>query len=594
MRPPEELVIEIYHCVPILGDQFACVQLRSRSDDVGIVIGTSDSLLSDHVCSLPLNADTKPSSRLTGMDLDKIGRLASRLLKLDGQAMVDYKAGRNIIKPVTMRNTRPVKVALNPSNLRELTLNAGQLVRPLLLPPPDLSNLRPFQVKGVNWLLKNNRGILADDMGLGKTVQAISAVRVLFQQGLVETALVICPKSLITNWEEELTKWAPELSWIRVVPTSSARASAWKQVFGKTHVILTNYEQIRTPPKELLDPGIDILIADEAHRIRNAGSKVAQGFRQLNLKRFWALTGTPLERDADDLATLLSMIEPSRFSSTDGSLHPASLRSQARPFMLRRLKSDVLPELPEVLETRQILDLLPKQKQSYQRTLERLALPSQDFLALINELRILCDYDPITDQSAKAERIIEILQNVRSAGEKAVVFSYLLRPLDILKQGISESEGKSAVVELRGDMSASDRDKALTEFKEDPNATALLCSSRVGGEGLTLTQANHVIFFNEWWNPSANIQARDRVVRIGQSRVVQVYKFQCRDTIEEDLENILETKSGLMEDLVDGLADGSSLPVQTSQLITSLAERLTTKAGTPSQHRRPKTSTIRK
>jgi conjugative relaxase-like TrwC/TraI family protein len=178
-------------------------------------------------------------------------------------------------------------------------------------------------------------------------------------------------------------------------------------------------------------------------------------------------------------------------------------------------------------------------------------------LVLINELRTICDYDPATGVSCKADRIAEIIGNIAAAGEKAVVFSYLLKPLDLLEERLKQTGILSA--QLQGSMSLAEREAEIRRFRGDSTVPALLASSRIGGEGLTLTEANHVIFVNEWWNPSANSQARDRVVRLGQRRGVRVYRFRCRDTIEETLDRILEKKTHTFTSIIDRLADTAAI-----------------------------------
>ena len=412
---------------------------------------------------------------------------------------------------------------------RSARLAGSYLIRPILLEHPALDRLYPFQVEGVHWLTQRNRGILADDMGLGKTIQAISALRLLFNTGTVQSALVVCPKSLLANWEDELSRWAPELGRVRFVPKASIRDQAWRILSTACHVVLTNYEQMRNPPDSITGRGVDIVIADEAHRIRNIGSQVAQGVGNIRTSRFWALTGTPVERDSEDLATILSILEPGMFSVSDKRLHPISLRAQARPYLLRRLKREVLDELPTVWESKQTLELLPGQRESYERTLRHLTRGANtNILTSINELRSICDFDERTNESAKLDRIVQIIEDVATAGEKAIVFSYLLKPLDILQTRVERHIGKGSVLNLRGSMSSQEREVSIGLFRKSNNVRALLCSLRVAGEGLTLTEANHVIFVNEWWNPSSNAQARDRVVRIGQKKGVRIYKFKCK------------------------------------------------------------------
>jgi len=177
-------------------------------------------------------------------------------------------------------------------------------------------------------------------------------------------------------------------------------------------------------------------------------------------------------------------------------------------------------------------------------------------LALLTRLQGLCDIDPETGQSCKVDRIIHLLGRILERGEKAVIFSYRLEPLRVLRKRIVDSWGAERVVWLTGEMDNEDRDRAVSYFRGDGQALALLASTRVGGEGLTLVEANHVFLFNQWWNPSANDQARDRVVRTGQRRGVRVYRFCCRATIEESLEEILKSKRALFADAVDRLARG--------------------------------------
>ena len=337
---------------------------------------------------------------------DRIRSVVTTLLKADGQASRNLANGSVVTTRVSATPPTSTATLNESSNLeayRSSRLGAADLIRPMLLAEPTLDRLRTFQLEGVHWLTKRPKAILADDMGLGKTIQAISALRLLFNAGTVRTALIICPKSLLAHWDEELSRWAPELGRVRLVPTASIREQAWRVLGTACHVILTNYEQMRNPPVELTDRGIDITIADEAHRMRNIGSQVARGIRNIKSTSFWALTGTPVERDAEDLATILSLLEPNHFSISDKNLHPTSLRAQARPYVLRRLKSQVLNELPSVWETQQSLELLPGQRASYENTLQRLAQSDGSrVLAGINDLRSICDFDDRTGESVQA------------------------------------------------------------------------------------------------------------------------------------------------------------------------------------------------
>lgn len=430
------------------------------------------------------------------------------------------------------------------------------LVRPLLLRPRKASlHLYSYQQEGVNWLTTRSAAILADDMGLGKTVQAIAAAEELFRAGSIRQALVVCPNSLLATWENELTRWAPDLTRVRLTPASKDRDRVWQALENRVHVLLTNYEQLRSPVTSLLEREVELIIADEAHRARNMHAAVTRGLCRLSFSRIWALTGTPIERDPSDLTTLLSIIDPGRHAPSDVLLGPGAIRSQARPFLLRRRKVDVLDDLPRVIENRQVLDLTPTQRRSYKRSIERFASRrdgQRHFLELLNMLLEICDADPTTGSSVKIERAVEILHDIARANEKAIVFSYLLKPLDRLQ--VLLSNVAVDVFRIDGSMPPEERESAIKGFREASDSGVLLASSRVGSEGLTLTEANHVIFLNEWWNPSSNDQARDRVVRIGQKRTVVVYRFRCRDTVEELLERVLTNKREMVREIVDVLS----------------------------------------
>ena len=571
----------VYHQIEAGTPEKICVAVRPLREDNSLEITIHPGTNPDGYCKLAGKFETDNIFGIApfaeNIPTKNIAAAVAKLLEVDGQAYRDLVNGSTIVKKV--RGTPPPPTTPLPessplANYRTLRMNAVDQIRPMFLPQPSFEPLLEFQKEGVNWLMGREKAILADDMGLGKTVQAIYALRLLFNKAEINSAMVLAPKSLIANWEEELSRWAPELSRVRLIPKASVRTQAWQTVIGACHVILTNYEQMRRPPDILIEEGIDVIVADEAHRMRNIGSQVTQGVRRVKARRFWALTGTPFERDPEDLATLLSMLEPSKFSTSDRHLHPASLRSQARPYVLRRLKEHVLSDLPQVLEHQEVLELLPGQRESYLRALREVSSAERtQMLALINELRTICDFDERTGQSSKLDRILERLEDISASKEKVVVFSYLLKPLDVLEERLKKRFGREAVLNLRGEMSFDERRIAINRFMTDPDTLVLLCSLRVSGEGLTLTAANHVIFVNEWWNPSANAQARDRVVRIGQQRGVRLYKFRCKNTIEDNLEEILHRKSQEMVALIDGLADPNNAPSGIDSLLSRLVPK---------------------
>ena len=417
--------------------------------------------------------------------------------------------------------------------------------------------------------MEHRIGILADDMGLGKTAQALRALEMLVDDGLIRSALVVCPKSLLANWEAECERWVPRLTVVRAVPAKEDSERVWPAILGRAHVIITTYEQLRLLPTSLASEPIELVIADEAHRLRRTQTKLVRAFRLISAERMWALTGTPIERHPADLATLLSLLEPSRFSSKTDNIE-TGLRALAQPYLLRRLKADVLRELPEVIDTAETIELTPRQQRAYSKARSE-PLPKEvgEVLQRLTILRSICDADPTNGSSAKIDRIVEILQAVQDAGEKAVVFSFTLRPLELLLNRMTQEQPSLGAVTLTGKLTTAERTRAIQRFKSDDGLVALLCSSRVGGEGLTLTEANHVVFINEWWNPSANAQARDRVVRLGQERVVHVHRFRCQGTIEEVLDEILTRKNEAFTNIVDALASGAQLSKKDSDELLS-------------------------
>jgi len=473
-------------------------------------------------------------------------RLAvSRLCELDAAVELALRTGKEVHRTIPQRpqpNDGPH--------------TATEQLLPLLMPlSVDSDGIYSYQRQGIAWLLGHHRAILGDDMGLGKTLQALAAARRLIRFGRVAWIVIVAPKILVSNWVEEIVRWAPELSVATALQLGSHRSLRWKRLVRRAHVIVTSYEQLRDVPSVLIQQPPELIIADEAHRLRNISSLSTKGFSEIDANRIWALTGTPIERDAQDIVTLLSLLDSHKFSITDKSLHPNSLKARLRPYLLRRRKSDVLEELPRVIDQNEVLDLTKEQKEAYGKAIENhtKSEPNSSFLPLFNKLRMICDIDSATGASSKIERAVDAISDVHRAGEKVVVFSYVIEPLRLLQAKLQHSIRGIECCILIGDMSHAERIEALNRFKHDSSCTVLLASTRVASEGLTLTEANHVIFLNRWWNPSSNSQARDRVVRIGQTRVVRVRSFTCRGTVEERLDLLLREKSLTFEKVIESL-----------------------------------------
>lgn len=427
-------------------------------------------------------------------------------------------------------------------------------VLPLLLPLRVDDDLYPFQRSGVAWLLLHRRAILADDMGLGKTIQVIAALRRLYRHGRISSCLVIVPGTLLANWMSECDKWAPELVSQRLEFVNRTFTPAkWRSAVARAHILLATYDDLRGLWDDIAEQPPDIIVADEAHRLRKADSLAHQAMRRIESPWLWGLTGTPVERDAEDLACLLSLLYPARFAIDDHRLGIATLRPRARPHLLRRTKADVLPELPPVEERLEKIPLHPKQRETYNAETTNFASSTRSgYLPLFTRLRSICDLDPATGASSKLDRTVDLVSAASAQDEKTVVFSYTIDPLRALLSLLRAKRGNRPEL-LVGEMSLAERKRAVDRFKTDPHCQALLASMRVGSEGLTLTEANNVIFVNRWWNPSTNSQAVDRVVRIGQRKPVTVHYLTCLDTVEDRLQPMLTRKKMTFDQLIDAL-----------------------------------------
>lgn len=427
-------------------------------------------------------------------------------------------------------------------------------VLPLLLPPGVKDDLYPFQREGVAWLLRNRKAILADDMGLGKTIQVIAAIRRLYRYGRIESCLVIAPRTLLANWLAETDKWAPDLIVRRLKYTRRTfTPSQWRSAVAGAHVLLASYEDLRDLWDDLDGQPPDLMVADEAHRLRRAESRAHQGMRCIAAPRMWGLTGTPVERDAQDLACLLSLLDPRRFAIDDHRHGIDALRSRVRPYLLRRTKEAVLPEIPEATEHIETVNLHPAQRQAYNSALASLGRRDEGgYLAVFNKLRSICDIDPATGESSKLDRAAELIESAVADGCKTVVFSYMLDPLRQMHKRLTAVHRDMSAM-LTGEQSLDQRKRSANRFKTRPDCWALLASTRVASEGLTLTEANRVILLNRWWNPSTNSQAIDRVVRIGQRRPVIVHYLTCTETVEDRLQPLLDRKEMTFEQLIETL-----------------------------------------
>jgi superfamily II DNA or RNA helicase len=444
------------------------------------------------------------------------------------------------------------------------------MLLPILMPPATSefreellfpAELYPFQRAGVKWLFENEDALLADDMGLGKTVQAITAFRALVRRGMAMQALVVCPKSVLTNWLHELDRWAPELVASRVQGPVDQRRVTWQAYIGKCHVLVTTYDTVRQDSAVIRGRPFDVVIADEIQRIKNPSTATSQAVRSLPAKKKWGLTGTPLENSAEDVAGIFSFIRPGLFRLGQTQVLSAStIRDRIRPFVLRRRKQEVLPDLPPVVVDTKLLELTESQRRTYDQAEDegviRLKnsqnLTLQHVFALIGALKQICNFDPDTGDSCKVEYLLEeFLPEACTENQKALVVSQYVESLSEIGSQIAEY----SPITFTGSLSLPQRDAVLRDFESNDDRKVLLLSLRAGGVGLNLARANYVLHFDRWWNPAIEDQATARVHRIGQTRSVFVSRIVCQGTIEERIERLLERKRVLFSQVVDELSD---------------------------------------
>jgi SNF2 family DNA or RNA helicase len=395
--------------------------------------------------------------------------------------------------------------------------------------------------------------LLADEMGLGKTMQAILALRLLFQAGLIRRALIVSPKSLVSNWARELRQWADDLPVEVIGGPVSQRRAAWR--ISNCPVKLVNYELLTRDQEFAVNPQahFDLVVLDEAQRIKNRESKASRVVRAIPRQRSWALTGTPIENRPEDLINLFAFIDPHRIP---GDASPRRLPQLTADSVLRRTKEQVLVDLPPKTIRDAYLDLTLAQREAYdlaeKEGVIRLnslgdTITVQHVFELILRLKQICNFDPLTRESAKLEQLRADLAEVADSGRKAIVFSQWVEPLELLAQALKPWGPLS----FHGKVPVARRQSVLERFRQDPRKQVLLMSYGTGSVGLNLQFANYVFLFDRWWNPAVEDQAINRTHRIGQQSPVFVTRFITEDTIEGRIAEVLERKRQLFSELIE-------------------------------------------
>ena len=457
--------------------------------------------------------------------------------------------------------------------------------------------LRPYQAKGVGWLsFLETWGLgacLADDMGLGKTIQLIAFLLNLKQQDLLtKPTLLVCPTSVINNWEREVEKFAPKLNTLIHHGSQREQGKSFIKQAEDKQLVITSYSLVQRDLKTLSRIEWQGIVLDEAQNIKNPTAKQSQAVREIPAGFRIALTGTPVENRLTELWSILDFLNPGflgnrnffqkRFAAPIEKYGDREslniLRSLTQPFILRRLKTDknIIQDLPEKQEMNVFCGLSAEQAELYQQLVDNSLEEIEDsegikrrglILTLLLRLKQLCNHpelieddkpkkseiitDNFGDRSGKLMRLEEMLEEIVDEGDRSLIFTQFSEWGKILKPYL-EAKLKEEVIFLYGATPREARQEMVDRFQNEPNGPKIfILSLKAGGTGLNLTRANHVFHVDRWWNPAVENQATDRAFRIGQKRNVQVHKFVCTGTLEERINDIIESKKELAEQTVN-------------------------------------------
>ncbi|AMV12414.1 ATP-dependent helicase [Geobacillus thermoleovorans] len=460
------------------------------------------------------------------------------------------------------------------------------------VPPSFHGTLRPYQQRGVDWLVFLRRfgfgACLADDMGLGKTVQLLAYLTYVKEMERPDTpALLICPTSVIGNWQKECARFTPDLRVYVHHGPNRAKNDAFVQTAGEADLVITSYNLAHLDQDDLKQMHWHVICLDEAQNIKNAQTKQARAIRRLSGKHKIALSGTPVENRLGELWSIFHFLNPGYLGSRaeferrfagpiekEGDAHKkAALQTLIRPFLLRRTKTDeaVALNLPDKLEQKEYCPLTAEQAALYEQlvndTLER-AKEASPFarrgliLQMLNGVKQICDHPALylkerrprqlVERSHKLEKLIELIEQIRANDESCLIFTQYVRMGEMIQELLSDLFDER-VLFLHGGVPKQTRDRMVDEFQAK-KAPIFLLSLKAGGTGLNLTAANHVIHFDRWWNPAVENQATDRAYRIGQTKFVHVHKLITIGTIEEKIDEMLEQKQALADVITEGEA----------------------------------------
>ncbi|MBM7867672.1 ATP-dependent helicase [Heliobacterium gestii] len=519
----------------------------------------------------------------------------------DKTAVADGSAAFSPFDPAKAETDSVQRLSLEVELNEQLAQMARQLTQqaagPLLGEPPGFcGHLRSYQRAGLSWLWFLRPfgfgGCLADDMGLGKTIQWIAyllQIKAAESQQASQSrrptpSLLICPTSVLGNWQKELAAFAPSLRVYLHYGPQRAKGEALTHAVAAADLTLTTYGLAHLDESDLGALRWDCLCLDEAQNIKNVYTKQSMAVRQFTARHRVALTGTPMENRLSELWSIMDFLNPGYLGGASEFLrqfaHTAGLDGEAaaaeqvrrlvRPFLLRRVKSDpaIEPDLPDKQESKEFLPLTLEQAALYENVIGELFERIDEetgitrrglILKTLTRLKQVCDHPALLlkektpgdfrRRSAKVDRLLEMIEELRQEGDGCLIFTQYVEMGRLLQVCMRQELGERAEF-LHGGVPKARRDDMIERFQSRDDFAILILSLRAGGFGLNLTAANHVFHFDRWWNPAVENQATDRAYRIGQLRHVQVHKFITLGTLEERIDELLERKQGLNDSIV--------------------------------------------
>ncbi|MEI8125292.1 MAG: DEAD/DEAH box helicase [Parachlamydiaceae bacterium] len=527
------------------------------------------------------------SQKILVLDLDKLAPVVQIFDEIGINVLDDHTEERPLwslasIHPEQFKGTS-IDFSMSESlkEIQSQMLGEGTFV-PQEVPSAIQATLRSYQIDGVSWLERLRKmhlnGILADDMGLGKTLQAISAITQNKMAHPQTLSIVVCPTSLVHNWKEEFVKFNPDLRVLPVDGTPVQRKKLLTEV-KNFDVVITSYSLLQKDIEIYRSFSFSYAILDEAQHIKNRGTRNAKSVKMILAKHRLILTGTPIENSLDELWSLFDFLMPGLLSSYDRfvekyirspsqskSSNIEVLRRKVSPFILRRMKKDVVSELPPVSEIVYHCHLSDVQRELYhsyaQSAREELSqlVKKEGFdkiqihvLATLTRLKQICCHPAIfakdkaeAGDSAKYDMFLELLQTLIESKHKTVIFSQYTRMLGIMREDLKQ---RGIPFEYL-DGSSKNRMAIVKHFNEDEKIPVFLVSLKAGGSGLNLVGADTVIHYDMWWNPAVENQATDRVHRIGQKNSVSAYKLVTLNSIEEKIVDLQNRKKGIVKKIV--------------------------------------------